>query len=234
MCVVASLPDYRSAVVISHRHKSKYRSSIAISISLLLPPPVIHPNPPIRAEQIDHLGRLGHRSSPFPRTSHCPSGRVVFDEVDTQLPHHCCRCCCCCGGGGGWRGRADDGQTPRSTREVPSGVQRLSRLACSLAVLSFTYWCGARQTAVNRQPVNAVPSTKQRSIARRGALRQGGPGTRDQESGTRAVRGASFIMSIGARLVWPKDEPHHGASTPAATVPPHSQPVSSCEMFQTS
>lgn len=40
-------------------------------------------------------------------------------------------------------------------------------------------------------------------------------------AGTRAVHGASFIMSIGARLVWPKDEPHHDASTPAVTVPPH-------------
>lgn len=46
-----------------------------------------------------------------------------------------------------------------------------------------------------------------------------------QVAGTRAVHGASFIMSIGARLVWPKDEPHHGTSTPAATTVPPNGPT---------
>lgn len=185
VCAVASLPDYRSVVVISHRHKCKYRSSIAISISLLLPPPVIHPNPPIRAEQMTTWGAwvIGRPLSLATRTARL--GGFVFDEVDTQLPlllplrRRVAR----------ERGRRAG---PENTREVTSGVQRLSSacMQCSLAVHSFTYWCGARQTAINHQPVNAVPSTKQRSIARRRrALRQGGqgPGTRDQGPGPFAV-----------------------------------------------
>lgn len=60
------------------------------------------------------------------------------------------------------------------------------------------------------------------SIARRGVLRQG-PG---------AIHGASFIMLIGARLVWPKDEPTQRRSTSSAH-PCHPFPtLSACEMFQ--
>lgn len=102
--------------------------------------------------------------------------------------------------------------------------------SCSAFVHLSEYWCGAQQTAVNQSASQCSVLDEAAEHCETGALRQG---TRDQGPGTRAVRGASFIMSIGARLVWPKDEPHHGASTPAATVPPHSPPLSSCEMLQT-
>lgn len=146
-----------------------------------------HPSQPTNTSRAnDHLGRLGHRSSPFPRNSHCPSGRIVFDEVDTQLPllllplrRRVAR----------ERGRRAG---PENTREVTSGVQRLSSacMQCSLAVLQSC--CAFVHLLVRCATNSSQPSASQCSAfdeaaehcetegPEAGGARDQGPGIRDQ------------------------------------------------------